>query len=172
MTLNADMKLMIQTVLRGSNPFGGGGVHDVDFNAEVNLANGTGANQGDLIYWNARTVGDGSNDDIDLAGSLTDPLGQTLTFAEIVAIALWNKPLTGANTTNLTIGAGSNPFNGFLGGTTPTLGPFGPGALCFLADPSAAGLGTVTGGTGDILRIANSAGAANTYQLMLIGRSA
>ena len=36
----------------------------------------------------------------------------------------------------------------------------------------AAGIGAVTAGTGDILRIANSSGASATYQIGIVGRSA
>lgn len=139
----------------------------------IALANGTAANQADLIYVAERTVADGADDDIDLNGTLTDAFGNTVSMVEVVGIFLLNAPKTGsANTTDLTIGGGSNPFLGFLGGTTPTIGPFKPGAMFQMVSPDAAGLGTVTAGTADILRISNSAGAANKYQLVITGRSA
>lgn len=77
-----------------------------------------------------------------------------------------------ANTTALTIGGGSNPVVGFLGGTTPTIGPIRPGGFVFIACPDAAGIGAVTAGTGDILRIANASGAAAVYQIAILGRTA
>lgn len=139
----------------------------------LSLADGTSANQADLMFVDQRAVATASNDDIDLAGTLTDAFGVVITFAELVAIMVINAPISGAaNTTDLTIGAGSNPFLGFLGGTTPTIGPIKPGGSFMLFAGDAAGIGTVTAGTADILRIANSSGATATYQIILIGRSA
>lgn len=139
----------------------------------LSLTDGTTANKADLLFVDQRTVATASNDDIDLAGSLSDAFGTTITFAEIVAVMVINAPISGsANTTNLTIGGGSNPFVGFLGGTTPTVGPIKPGGVFFLFAGDAAGIGTVTATTADILRIANSSGASATYQVCIIGRSA
>ncbi len=141
--------------------------------AVMELVDGTIANAADRIYARERTVASATNDDIDLAGALIGALGSTLTFVEIVAIAIINRRADGtANTTNLTIGAGTNPFLGFLGGTTPTIGPIRPGGMLLIACPADIGIGTVTPGTADILRIANSAGAPATYQIVIIGRSA
>lgn len=133
---------------------------------------GTAANMADRLYVAQRTVASATNDDIDLAGVLEDAFGNALTFAELVAIFIINAPRTGnPNTTPLTIGAGSNPVTGFMGGTTPTIGPLRPGAAVMLMAPDAAGLGAVTPGTADILRVANASGAANTYQIAILGRS-
>ncbi|MFO1126371.1 MAG: hypothetical protein U1E25_14580 [Methylocystis sp.] len=81
-----------------------------------------------------RTVASATNDDIDLAGVLTDALSVTITAAELIALVIINKQKDGtANTTNLTIGNGSDPMIGFLGGTTPTIGPIRPGgSSCWL----------------------------------------
>ncbi len=139
----------------------------------IQTADGTGANQADLIYAAERTVGDGADDDIDLAGVLTDAFGATITSAEGVALLVINQQADGtANTTDLTIGAGTNPWLGFLGGTTPTVGPIKPGGIVLIAAGDAAGIGAITAGTADILRISNSAGAGNTYQIAVIARSA
>jgi hypothetical protein len=136
------------------------------------LTDGTTANKADLIYADERTVTTGANDDIDLSGVLTDAFGVTIAAAEIVAIMIINGPISGtANSTDLTIGAGSNPFIGFLG-ATDTIGPIKPAGVFMLAAGDAAGIGTVVAGTGDILRIANSSGASATYQIAIIARSA
>jgi hypothetical protein len=104
---------------------------------------------------------------------VSDVFGTTITAAELVGLLVINKQIDGtANTTDLTIGAGSNPFLGFLGGTTPTIGPIKPGGVLCIAAPDAAGIGTVTASTADILRIANSSGAAATYQIAILARSA
>lgn len=139
----------------------------------LQLTDGTGAGEADIIYADERTVSDGSNDDIDLAGSLSNAFGSTITAAEVVAIVAINAPSSGSdNTTDLTIGNATNAFEGFLGGTAPTIGPLKPGATFMLFAGDAAGLGSVTGGSTDELRIANSAGASATYQIAIIARSA
>ena len=139
----------------------------------INLTNGTGAAQADILWSDERTIASGGTDDLDLAGILKDAFGVTVATAKIVTILVINAPVSGAaNTTNLTIGVGSNPVVGWLGGTTPTLGPIRPGGMFLRAESDAAGICTVTAGTADILRIANSAGAAATYQIVIIGRTA
>lgn len=172
MPLTSTMKVSLSARQTGTNDFGTP-LFTPELSAVLSLADGTVANTADLIFVDERTVASASNDDLDLAGVLANALGGTLTFVEIVAILIINRSKAGvANTTNLTIGGGTNPFVGFLGGTTPTVGPIRPGGVFFLASPADVGIGTVTAGTGDILRIANSSGAAATYQIAIIGRSA
>jgi hypothetical protein len=172
MAVTAQLDVNLTASQSGANAFGG-----PYWNAAMSLSqafqDGTAANKFDRLYMAQRTVATGANDDIDLNGVLTDVFGTTIAAVELVGIMIINKQKDGtANTTNLTIGAGSNPFVGFLGGTTPTLGPVRPGGVFLLMNPDASGLGTITAGTADILRIANSAGASNTYQIALLLRSA
>jgi len=171
MTINsAKLIATFQADQSGANAFGG--AYTPHIIASLAFTNGTGANQSDLLYAATRTVADGANDDVDLAGALSDAFGSTLTFVEITGLLIVNAPASGANTTDLTIGAASSPFVGFLGGTSPTIGPIKPGGFILLGAGDAAGLGTVTAGSADELRIANSAGAANTYKIAVLGRSA
>lgn len=157
----------------GSNDFGAGGVFEPELRQLLQWTSGTGAGQADLLFVDQRTVASASNDDLDLAGVLSSAFGATLTMVELAALLVINAPRTGAaNTTDLTIGGGSNPVVGFLGGTTPTIGPLKPGAMLALGSTNAAGLGAVTASTGDLLRIANSSGASATYQIAILGRSA
>lgn len=172
MPLETTLKASLRARQTGTNDFGTP-LFTPEIAALIELANGTGVAQADLIFVDERTVASASNDDLDLAGVLANALGGTLTFVEIVAIIIINAPKSGAaNTTNLTIGGGTNPFVGFLGGTTPTIGPIRPGGFVMLGAPADVGIGTVTAGTGDILRIANSSGAGATYQIGIVGRSA
>jgi len=137
------------------------------------FGSGTTAGNIDLAYVGERTVTTGANDDIDLAGVLADAMGVTIVAVEIVGILVINKQKNGiANTTNLTVGAGSNPLVGYLGGTLPTVGPIRPGGVFLMMNPDASGIAPVTAGTGDVLRISNSAGASNVYQIAVIARSA
>lgn len=168
-------KLKVEWIVQetGANDFGDGGVFAPTIRKILEFTDGTTANAADIVFFDQRTVATASNDDLDLAGALSDAFGGTITMAEVVAVLVINGPITGsANTTDLTIGAGTNPFLGFLGGTTPTVGPIGPGGVFYIACPDAGGLGAVTGGSADVLRIANSSGASATYQIAILGRSA
>lgn len=171
MTLTATITAKISASLAGDNAYADKFTPTIE--KIQKLIDGTTANKADLIYADERTIASSSNDDVDLAGSLSDAFGTTITAAEIVAVLIINGPISGtANTTDLTIGGGSNPFLGFLGGTTPTIGPIKPGGVFMISAGDAAGVGTVTAGTADILRVANSSGASATYQIAIIARSA
>lgn len=149
-----------------------GSLQSEEMRAAINTSLGTGADQADILYMAERTVLTGANDDLDLAGVLSNAFGQVITAAEIVALFIHNKPVSGPdNTTNLTIGGGTNPVTGLLGGTTPTIGPIRPRGFMLLGNPGATGICPVTAGTGDILRIANSAGATCKYQIAILARS-
>jgi hypothetical protein len=170
--MRTEISAALKAAQAGSNDFGGP-AFNLDMAAMLATTIGTAANQADILFADQRTVASASNDDIDLAGVLANAFGQTITAVELVALFIINGPISGsANTTNLTIGGGSNPFIGFLGGTTPTIGPIRPGGFVMLACGDAAGLGTVVAGTGDILRIANSSGAAASYQIAIVARTA
>lgn len=172
MALSGTIKASLRAVQTGANDFGGPNFTP-SIEAQLDLLDGTTAGKADRIWVDERTVASASNDDLDLTGTLTDAFGTTLAQVELVAIFIINAPRSGAaNTTTLTVGAGSNPVTGFLGGTTPTLGPIRPGQFVLIAGGDAAGIATVTAGTGDILRIANSSGASATYQIGIVGRSA
>jgi hypothetical protein len=132
------------------------------------LADGTGAGQADRLFSDTRTIAASSNDDLDLAGVLVDALGATITFARVKGLYV---AAATANTNNVLIGAGTNPFINLLNATgVITLRPgawitFGVGAT----DATGA---AVTAATGDILRIANSgAGTTVNYDIIIIGAS-
>src|SRR6478609_9177971 len=129
----------------------------------LSFGNGTTANNFDLLYVAERTVASASNDDLDVAGVLASPLGSTFHAVELVAIVIVIKPESGSNTTNRSIGGGTNYVPGFAA----AISTLGPGGLFVLADGDASGIATVTAGTADILRVANSSGASNTYQIAI-----
>lgn len=134
------------------------------------FTDGTTANKADLVYLSERTVTTGANDDIDVAGALSDALGNTITAAEIVAVIVVNAQRDGtANTTDLTIGGdGSTGVVGF----TSAVATIGPGGVFMVMTPDAGGQAAVTASTADILRITNASGASNTYQIAILARSA
>jgi hypothetical protein len=170
MGVSAKIDFSLTTSQSGANAFGGPYIR-MDIAQSLLLANGTGANQFDKLIVTERTVASGANDDIDLAGVLTDALGTAFTAAELVALAIINKPLdpsAAANTTNLTPGGGTNTVPGYANARCP----IGPGDFCVEINRTASGLATVTAGTGDIIRVANSAGAQAKYLLAILARSA
>jgi hypothetical protein len=131
------------------------------------LANGVGAGQADLLWADTRTILASANDDLDLAGVLVDAIGRTLTFLRVKLVYL---KASATNVNNAVIGAGTNPFINMLNAAgTLTVRP---GGVFVAAATDAVGY-AVTGGTGDILRVANSgAGSSVIYDIVIIGASA
>lgn len=135
----------------------------------IEMLTGFAANQADRVFTDDRTLAASTNDDLDLAGGVTNSFGTTITFAKVKAIFVTSK-LT--NTTDLTIGgAPANGFIGPFGAATHTI-KIPPGGGMMIAGPGLAGVGTVTAATADLLRIANGAGAAADYSVVIIGTSA
>lgn len=136
-------------------------------NTRDSLVNGTVIDAADIIWRDQRTVNDAANDDLDLAGGLTDAFGNTLTFVKIKGIYIKNRNTTAGE--SLDVGGGTNTFNTWLGadGDIITIGPNG---LFMLWNPSLAGY-AVTAGTGDVLRLTGSGGNI-TYDIVLLGTSA
>lgn len=131
------------------------------------LTSGVGANQADQIFCDTRSLAASANESLDLAGGLTDALGNVLTFAKIKALKI---SAADGNSNSIVVGAaGSNPWNGPLGGTAPTI-TLPPGGECLLTAP--VGGWSVTSGTGDLLKIANSGGgSAVDYTITIVGTS-
>jgi hypothetical protein len=152
----------------GTNTLGTSGF-DLSLQAQppISLQNGYGNNQADLIYTATATIAASSSATLDLYGGLTDPFGATLNFAKIKLIKITAKA---TNTNSVVVGnAGSNPFLGPLGGTTPTL-TIPPGGMIVLAAPIAGW--AVTNSSTDNLKIANSSsGTGVDYTIVIVGTS-
>jgi hypothetical protein len=168
MTVAAEVYARVKVSQTGSNDFGGPEFKPV-IEMLMQLSDGTLANQANIVFVDERTVATAATDSLDLAGVLTDAFGATIAAAEIVALMVINKPRSGtpANTTDLTIGGGTN-------GVFATAFPFvlKPGAVFLLSAADAAGVKTVTPATADILTIVNSAGASAKYQIAILARNA
>lgn len=138
------------------------------------LANGTGAGQADKIWHDTRTLTASSTENLDLAGTgLLDPITQAvLTFVRIKGLYV---TASTANTNDVIVGA--NVANGWATLIGPTGASGGtvtlkPGAA-FMAFTSDATAWPVTGGTGDLLKVTNSAGGTSVdYSIVVIGSSA
>lgn len=135
----------------------------------IELANGTGANSGDLMFHDQRTLSASGTEDLDLAGGLTNPLtGAAMTFVELRAVLI---TAASANTNNVVVSRPASngvPIFSAAGDAIPVQ----PGGV-FLWSCPADGKVAVTAGTGDLLTITNSAGSTSvTYDVTIIGTSA
>ena len=164
---SAQLQVLFNASQSGSNGLGNP-VFSPALNKLLQFTTGTGASQADLMYAATRTVASATNDDLDLAGSLTNVFGATITNVEMVGVLIASDA---ANTTTLSIGAGSNPWITMWLATGDGIKVF-PGGVFLNFAPDANGLGAVTASTGDILRVANGSGASATYSVVLLGRSA
>lgn len=139
------------------------------YDKSVNLPNGTGAGQADMLWTDTRTLAASTSEVLDLAGSLVGAFGATLTFARVKGLLI---RAADGNTNDLLIGgAASNGFASWVGDPTDKV-KIKPGGLLLLMAPGAIGY-PVTAGTGDGLQVANSAaGTSVTYDVAVIGASA
>jgi len=135
-------------------------------------ADGTGASQANQVYFDAHAIAGSATKDYDLAGSLTDVFGDTITFTSIKAILIENTDadcilhVGGGDD-----GSGSNAFDTWItsdadDGSEKVI--LQPGGAILLVNPAANGY-AVTAGTGDILRITEASGNAGTFEITIIG---
>lgn len=141
---------------------------DIRLPKRIVLPDGTTAGKADLVYVGERTINASSNDDLDLAGGLTDVFGAAITFAKVKAIIIIADD---ANTNDVLLKPGAtNAFSGPFGAGTHTV-QVGPGGAIVLAAPKAGW--AVTADTGDTLRVTNTAGGTSVkYRLAIVGTSA
>jgi hypothetical protein len=166
MGLRALIPQNIYAMLTGSNDFATPN-YELPRGYDTELLSGTGANQVDKIFADQRSLATGATEDLDLVGTaLTDPFGVAVSFTKVKGIFI---KAADTNTTDLTIGNGTNPFVGWFGAGAHTL-KVPPGGIVFLSAP-VNGLAPVAS-TGDILKVANAAGATATYNIVIIGTSA
>lgn len=140
----------------------------LSYKKKLTWTSGTGANTADLMFSDTRTVAASGTDALDLAGSLTGPLGTTLTFVELRLVLV---SASTANTNNVRVNRpASNGVPLFLAASDGIDVP--PGGTFLWLCP-ADGKVTVTAATGDLLNIDNSSsGTSVTYDVVIIGTSA
>ena len=133
------------------------------------ISSGTGANQADMLWYGQRTLAASTSEDLDLAGSLSDSFGTTLTFARVKAIVIYAASTNGALIQ--VGGAAANGFVNWVASATDIINVRAGGTFAMIAPDATAY--AVTAGTGDLLKIANTDGAASaTYDIYIIGASA
>jgi hypothetical protein len=167
-TVNLVVSALIQGLVQGANGVAPP-VQNLAASAALSLTTGTTANKADGVYSATRTLAASANESLDLAGGLEDAFGNTLTFVDVVAVLI---VASAANTNDVLVGgAASNGWASPFGDATDVV-KVRPGGFFVLAagkDPAYA----VTAATGDLLKIANSAGGSSvSYDIVVIGRSA
>jgi len=132
------------------------------------LTSGTGANQADMLWHDTRTLAASGTEDLDLAGVLVNGLGDTQTFARVKAIFV---TAAAGNTNNVNVTRpAANGVPLFLAAGDGVA--VRPGGMFAAVAPDATGY-AVTGATGDLLTVTNSAaGTSVTYSVIVIGASA
>lgn len=140
----------------------------ITIGSDLSVANGTSAGQADTLYaLEAESIAASGSLDIDLAAALTDPLGGAAVFAKIDAIII---KASADNTNNVQVGGDANGIATLFGNVADFLAIKPGGMLAIWGGGSGY---AVTGGTGDVLQIANSgSGTAVVFDLIVIGRSA
>lgn len=161
--LSADQQKAFDAVVNLSGP--------VNLPRSLVLKQGTGAGQADRLYVKTSTLNASANEDLDLAGGVTDMYGTTLTFAKIGLLYVEAK-VTNAN--NVLIGgAAATQWASWLGDVSDKV-VIRPGGFILLGcGKDDANRYAVGAGASDLLRVANSAaGSAVTYTMLLAGTSA
>src|SRR5437870_1880113 len=114
------------------------------YRKEIDLTDGTGANKADRIFHDTRTLAASTTENIDLAGSLVDVYGATITFARIKALIVAG---AAANTNNVQVGgAAANAFINWVADATDIIN-VRPGGLMVVLAPDATAY-AVTAATG------------------------
>jgi hypothetical protein len=118
--------------------------------------------EANCFFSDTRPLSSGASEDLDLAGSLTDAFGATITAAEIVLVYIKSHD---DNTVNLTVGAATAPFAGPLGATGTYV--IKPGEYFLATSQSGWAVGA---GSTDDLKILAGAAAVN-YDVLILGRT-
>ena len=143
---------------------------DVDKFVDQALGIGVANGQADRCFLDSFSIAASGTLDYDLnGGSLTDVFGVACSFVEIVGLFIF---ASAANANNVVLStAATNPWLGLL--ATGDVLPVRPGdTFSYICGPASPGL-AVAAGTGDVLRIANSAGGTGIVgDLLVVGRSA
>lgn len=168
MSLTSRVRVELAALLTGTHDFAPPG-SNLSKARSWSFPSGTGAGQADKVFADRRTLAASATENLDLAGSLTDALGATLTFARVRALLI---EASSANTNNVLVGgAASAQFATMFGDATDVL-VVRPGGLVLLVAPDTTGY-AVAATTGDLLKVANSSsGTGVTYDITILGTSA
>lgn len=166
MTVRTDVLLKIKAALTPDAPYDGV-ANPVEFLIDQVLGDGTSANQADKRGKATGSISASSNADVDLR-AIEDETGTALNCAEVcIFILTWDASNGGDATVKA---ASSNGWASFASGNTDGV-PLKPGEsyirICFGSAAIAMGASSKS------INIANGdSGAAGTYSIVMVGRSA
>ena len=138
--------------------------HQLTLDRGMTLTAGTGANKGDVMYDDQRTLADGANETLDLHdGTLTDSLGQAVTFDIVRGIYIKN------NSTDASLlvgGAAATQVGLFADGSDILTLP--PGGDFRMTAPNATGIDVTT--NAHLKFEHNGTGTSTlTYDIIIVG---
>ncbi len=129
------------------------------------LTDGAGADQCTKVWSDRRTVTATTQDNLDLAGVLTDAFGTAITFASVKVIMIMP---AAANTADLYLGGDNAAQVSTLFAAADSQLLMKAGGICLVVAPGATGY-AVTATTADILTIENTSGSSQVYDIILMG---
>ena len=146
---------------------------ELDHKVELALSNGIGASKANLVVEKSGTIAASASTNIDLAGSLTDIFGMTVTLAKIKGLIVENTSddLSTPTDAILHVGAGATPFLGPIVAATDKVEVEAGGFVAF-GTKSEDGW-PVAAGASDILMITNIDGVDQAqYRVTVVGEAA
>lgn len=164
--VTANIAFSFDATLAGSSDLGSP-KQRVTISKALALIAGTDAvNKADILFADTRTIAASGNEDLDLAGVLTDAFGATVAAAEVVAIFI---AAAAGNTNNVVVGpAAAAGFMGPFGAATDRIA-IKPGEWQPFVSQSG---WPVTATSADKLNVANSgAGTGVDYDIVILGRT-
>ena len=126
---------------------------------------GSGANKIEQVGMKVGSIAASGSADIDLAGTLTDPGGDTITFSKVKALLIKN---TSASGDGIEVGGTFDTWVKASGDEVKVM----PGGCMLIANPTAAGFAVVAD-TGDVITLSNlDTVNAQTYEAIVLGEIA
>lgn len=162
---SAKINVIVEALLTGTVDIGTV-QHAIQYGPGFAWGDGTGLDSINQVWSDTRTLAASATEDLDLSGSLTNAIGASVAFTKIRGILV---RAAVANTNNVIVGgASATQFVAWVGGATHTV-TVRPGGLLLLLAPDATAY-AVSGGSTDLLKIANSSsGSSVTYDILLLG---
>jgi hypothetical protein len=167
MSLNTRLEVLLQATQTAPQDLGSASF-PATIRRSLNLVDGAAAGKANRFFSDTRTIAASGSESLDLAGTLADAFGVTITLARVKLLYV---AAADANVNNVVIGGvASNGWITPFGDATDKL-VLRPGAFVLLAAGRADATGyAVTASTGDLLQVANSgSGTPVTYTIAIIG---
>jgi hypothetical protein len=164
--VTASIDLRISAMLRGAAHGGASPQILAAIEKALEFSAGTAAiSQANLLYFETRSLAASTGEDLDLAGSLADPLGATIAAAELVFLYI-GAAAANTNDVQLTRPA-ANGVPLFLAAGDGV--PIGPGDFFLFTNRKGI---AVTAATGDLVHLLNGgAGTSVSYDVLALGRT-